>query len=52
MAIFRGNRRKLFCHENIFPAGVKEAIARGAIGFDAVKHLCCAGSSAGRRGST
>lgn len=27
---------------------VRDAIARGTIGFDAVKHLCCAGSSGGR----
>jgi hypothetical protein len=34
-------------------AGVREAIARGVISFDAVKHLeCCAASNGVRRGST
>jgi hypothetical protein len=32
-------------------AGIREAMARGVIGFDAVNTWCCAGSSAARRGS-
>jgi transposase len=33
-------------------AGIRGAIARGAIGFDAVKHLVLCGSNGDRRGST
>jgi hypothetical protein len=33
-------------------AAVRDAIARGALGFDAVKHLVLAGSSADRHAST
>ena len=33
-------------------SAVRDAIARGAIGFDAVKHRSCAASSGDRRAST
>ena len=35
----------------VVTAAVRAALARGAIAFDAVKHLVCAGSSGGPRGS-